>query len=321
MSFAPPSTPPKKTKSRLTVFKSPMNLTTPQTSSLKKIKDVFATPSSTSKSKTPFIKTQDSYGDRNNFTMPITPEFTPQKSPRAHRKRRNNVEDILRSESTTNDQEGNINLLLPTSSTVGTGRKPIQLGKPMKPPSLTFDSLSKLNDNLKFESDEDEEMNDEDFFKADNSNKKSGDKSSFVLKSNLLKSPTSVAVPASPTKSRPVPLPNTPGHQLIDDDKINRWHGTSFKNRFDFDDEDVDDDEDFKSTKPLVNPFLADSTNSSKNINLLRNHNPFNPSKPEIDYNTHAEYVNNKTGEKRVVKLLERQANIKPKKLDFSSAM
>lgn len=346
----PPSTPPRKGRSSRppVMIKSPVNLRTPQTQTLKKVKDFFATPGSHTKGANgPRTRGKD------NGLMPITPDFTPQKSPRVHRRKRSYIEDIFKTETATPSSassisstcsnlslhnQDNLGFLLPTPSTVGSGRKFASNSNfKIKPAALKFDTLSKLNDNLKFESDDEEQIEDleaqdstisdaDDFFLRPGGNKSQGN-DQFVLNSNLLKSPTQIChQPSSPTKLfEKSHIPQTPLKQLIDDDKINNWHGKSMKY---LSDEDIPEDE-LNHPKQLINPFLNESTDAKepatkRNINV---NNPFNvvndksDSTGEIDYSTHAEFIHNKTGEKKIVRLLERQANIKPKKLNFSSAL
>ncbi|CAH6719298.1 hypothetical protein CLIB1444_02S05314 [[Candida] jaroonii] len=272
MSFAPPSTPPRKSKKQI---KSPLYLRTPQTSSSKKVRDFFATANG---------KTPKSTGN----LMPVTPDFTPQKSPRTIRKKRSNIEDIFKSDTFDNS------FFLPTPSTVGSGRKSAISSVKSNKKSLTMDALAKLNDSLNFESeDEDDDVS----FFLNTPSKNS------IFTSNLLRSPSTTMEPSSPTKSS---IPQTPSRQLIDDEKINNWHGKS-KNYFS-----DDDDLDFNSIpQKLVNPFLQPET-VAKNIDFKSS---------DVDYSTHVEFIHNKTGERKLVKLSDRHANIKPKKLDFTSAM
>lgn len=346
----PPSTPPRRnrTSKQHVTMKSPVDLRTPQTHNLRKTKDFFATPSSTTKSNSGSGTVGRARG-KDISLMPLTPDFTPQKSPRAHRRKRSYIDDIFKADSSSvtssassnasnlSLHQDNLGFLLPTPSTIGSGRKltPSSSSK-IKPAALTFDTLSKLNDNLKFESDDEEQEQSHDnsnvtqkgddvndFFLKPNNKPQEGQ---FVLNSNLLKSPTQIVrQPSSPTKlsfSSPS-IPQTPLKQLINDDKVNDWHGKSQKY---FSDDDISEDE-LAKPKELVNPFLTDSTTDPTNKRGINVNNPFNSSnnnvcsKGDTDYSTHVEYIHGKTGEKKVVKLLERQANIKPKKLDFSSAI
>lgn len=278
-SFAPPSTPPRKAKTKFA-------LETPQ-SSTKKVQNFFSSIN----------------GKRTNLA-PVTPDFTPQKSPRIQRKK--NIESIFTPVSDTSNSGANsstntgsnlslhpdsFGLLLPTPSTVGSGRKYNANSVKLKPATLKFDTLLLLNDSLKFESDDEDE----------------------TFQNSMLKSPTPIKLKnpfvdqnTKPPKfelKKPQMAPQTPKKQLIDDDKINDWHGQSKY----FSDDDIDVDEVLSSRKPLVNPFVGP----------VKTQSTYRP-KLDVDYRTHLELVNNKTGEKKVVKLLDRQVNIRPKKLDFS---
>lgn len=107
--------------------------------------------------------------------------------------------------------------------------------------------------------------------------------------------------------------PLTPGGQLINDELVKHWHGKSYNNYSSSDEEDEEEEDQPK----LVNPFVGPASTKSTSRNVFAD--PFNSqSKNEVDYQTHMELVNNKTGERRVVKLSSRQSKIKPKKLDFS---
>lgn len=101
--------------------------------------------------------------------------------------------------------------------------------------------------------------------------------------------------------------PHTPGKQLIDEQLVHHWHGKSYNHEFSSEDE-LSDNETI-SIASLENPFVG--TYKPKDCRKLE------LSAPSIDYATHAEYINNKTGEVKIVKLLERQMAIKPKKLAF----
>lgn len=270
-----PSTPPRKGK-KTQPFKSPLNLKTPQTS--KKLNARANTP----------IK---GYGQN---LMPLTPDFTPQKSPRQRKKRTVNV-----LEGSTTDY-----LFLPTPSTVGTGRKTNNVSHKTLKAGLSMQTLLNLNDGLNFESESEEngeDAYDDDGFFMSNNNK------TFISNKNLLKSPSTIIPiqPESPTKFK---VPKTPGHLLIDDDKINEWYGQS---KAYFSDEDLPETQ--IRSKTFANPFLALSPQPASPVAIKNTSG--------VDYSTHAEFIHNKTGERKVVKLLDRQANVKPKKLDFSSAV
>lgn len=310
-SFAAPSTPPRGGKAKGN--RSPVNLRTPQSS--RKSQNFFT-----------HLNTVSSKNTRTNLA-PVTPDFTPQKSPRLHRKR--NIESIFTTtpgpngSHVNNQQNNDSNLMfLPTPSTVGSGRKcNINTTNRLKPVTLKFDTLLLLNEGLKFESDEEEEEEEEANFFL----KPSAGNSKFMANLNMLKSPTKIKTNpfeneyqpgGSPTPIKSTDyasksvIPETPHKQLINEEKIQNWHGkTQVKYFNEEDNEDIDTI--LLSKKELVNPFLAD--NSKTNISITK------PNTSSVNYDTHLELINNKTGEKKIIKLTENQAKIKPKKLDFSS--
>lgn len=321
--FIPPSTPPRVKSQRQVVIKTPSTFQTPLTPV--KITESLATPSTSGKNSRNVLR--GTIGDRNNKgnLIPMTPDFTPHRSPqRSHKRKRSNVGAIFKQTLTdttdttaqrtpTTDLSG---LLMPTPSTVGSGRKvPHGQTRTLRPPVLSFETLSKLNDNLNFE----EEVDSEDVFKTSTPKLQS----SFIQNSNLkLGSDNLGSNPSSPTRpsNKIRKYLQTPKGQLIDDETVNHWHGKSFNNNFSSDDEDF---EDVKPTK-MENPFLSTTNVSNK---LSKSSNPFktpnnrSESKNGANYDTHVEYFNNRTGEKKLVKLLSSQAQIKPKRLNFSAAI
>lgn len=106
----------------------------------------------------------------------------------------------------------------------------------------------------------------------------------------------------------------TPGKQMITPEKVAFWHGTSFKAGFSSD-EDSDDE---TATSPLVNPFVEPRAAGTKPRKMTRGANPFASSKQLVNFDTHMELINHRTGERRVELLLDSQRKFKPKKLDFS---
>lgn len=115
--------------------------------------------------------------------------------------------------------------------------------------------------------------------------------------------------------------PTTPGKQVINEEMVKQWHNTS-------DDEEEVEIMTLEETKKipkvhLPNPFLtSESSPSVKEQHSLELSNPFldnkeNDLKQKVDYNTHMELINNKTGQRKVVKLTKNQMKIKPKKLSF----
>lgn len=177
-----------------------------------------------------------------------------------------------------------ISLLLPNPASAGSGRKHGEANFGVLKPHAPIDmsELFELNSNLEFEED----------------------------------------IPESPSKrGRPrKPKAQTPGKQLITEEKIKSWHGKSFNSGFSSDEEDFDSVL-HTSTKP-VNPFI-DSSLPAKQKELgsaafSKKRNPFASDSGKVDYATHMEYINHRTGEKKVVLLLEEQRQFKPRKLDFS---
>lgn len=171
-------------------------------------------------------------------------------------------------------------LFLPNHSTVGSGRKSHSPMKALRAPiSLDTAELSKLNENLAFEQDD-------------------------------LDLDSSCASPCQRAKRRKGALaaPATPGGQLITPQMVEQWHGKSFN--IDFSD---DSDDETVSTE-LVNPFIA----SSKPKSSVKNPFATRLSKPTVNYATHVEYINHRTGERKVEELLESEKKFKPKRIDFS---
>lgn len=118
------------------------------------------------------------------------------------------------------------------------------------------------------------------------------------------------SIMSSPSKRpRPKKLPRsaatvtTPGPQVITDDQVKQWHGKSFNTTF------SSDEEDFQAPLvPVANPFMDSTPKKTKSrFSALT-----------VDYSTHNEFVNHRTGEKRVEPLLESQKRFRPKKIDFS---
>lgn len=211
--------------------------------------------------------------------LPLSPEFTPQRA----RKKKTSVEDLF--------GLAHISPLMPSHSTVGSGRKGASAKTLRAPIALDFAELSKINENLTFEQDEVKDSPDSLDYDNDYDNGLDIDYDAYM---------------ASPSKRRRrKQLLATPGAQLITDEKVHQWHGKSRNTNFSSDESDTE-------SAPLVNPFLAPSLPARK-----RAVNPFSL-KPAVDYATHVEYINHRTGERRVEELLESQRRIGPKKLDFS---
>lgn len=97
-------------------------------------------------------------------------------------------------------------------------------------------------------------------------------------------------------------IPSTPRKQLITPSLISEWQYQSPKF------EQVDYDSIKSKQVDLPNPFL--DSYSDKSVSKYDS---------TIDFNTHIEKINHKTGERIYEKLSQQQQNIKPKKLDFST--
>ncbi|KAK6457032.1 uncharacterized protein RJT20DRAFT_127163 [Scheffersomyces xylosifermentans] len=323
MSNIPPQTPPRASRSGHNGGgRSPANLTTPATP----IQDVggFLTPSTHSKQKNAFLavpppssslfKTPSSIQKKKQSIhnvgksvslLPLTPDFTPQRSPnRSARKRKVASNELFKQDNSEIENTNNrlsFGLLLPAPSTVGSGRKSntslASSAKISKPKSLNFESLSRLNSNLQFEEEEVDEDIDEE-------------------QENALVSASRV--------------PSTPSKQLINKGLVNEWYGKSYNN-FSSDEDLSDAEMDEILSKPqhkMENPFVDNGKESNQTKPLAFESttdvaNPFaessNSNGKNVNYATHMELVNHRTGEKRVLKLTSHQSKIKPKKLDFSS--
>lgn len=286
-SFLCPQTPPRVTRSKQSnIFTTPAKdletshkLLTPCTSTKKAPAIQFKTPSS-------IVKKSTIIPSNNASLLPLTPEFTPQQSPnRSQRKRKVFPDDIFKdatSSSTTLGEKLTFGLLLPSPSTVGSGRKAINKLRLSNASdgsrSNKLDTMAILNEGINFEEDIDEQID-----------------------------------------ATPIKEPLTPSIQIINDDLVDHWHGKSYNNQFSSDEE-LSDTE--LEVKELYNPFKDSSPKIAKGT-TKRGSNPFQDTfgspKDEIDYRTHMELINGKTGIKRVVKLTSRQSKMVPKKLDFSS--
>lgn len=298
-----PQTPPRLARNQASI-RSP-NLHTPARTPVREVKGLF-TPSTTSKQKsnllapptsnlfkTPSsIKKKPTTNAKNvSLLLPITPEFTPQRSPsRGPRKRKFASNELFKHTSDTQSGHKDLEplsfgLLLPAPSTVGSGRASSSQtpGSRAKPDGLKLDTLARLNSNLQFEED------DEDIAELDSK------------------------------------MPLTPKKQMIDEQMVDQWHGKSYHN-MNYSSEDELSDSDLSDTKlKMANPFLESNSPIRRprptSIDSINSSNPFteHPQNKNVDYNTHMELVNHRTGQRRVVKLTNKQMQVKPKKLDFSN--
>lgn len=212
--------------------------------------------------------------------LPPTPDFTPQRSPRSGRRKRLSV-DLLELAGPLE----HMGMFLPKNSTVGSGRKSLSPMKSLKAPlALELAEMLRINENLAFEEDFDE---------------------------SILQSPTKKSRgnhggnPRGRPRGRdarenPAGL-QTPGGQIITLEKVQLWHGHSYKNAFSSDEE--------SGGEELVNPFVSGKTSRKPARSVF--------GAREVDYSTHNEYVNHKTGERKIEPLLESQKKFKPKKIDF----
>lgn len=307
--FLEPQTPPRSSKSRSHVHMTDNTGSTqeslfPQTPN-KKDKSHLQTPSTLSHSKRVrnFLQTPSSVQKLNgNFLA--SPDPTPYKSPRkTHRRRKSHVSEAEMKLFETPARDSSFGMFLPTPSTVGSGRKSGTARPHLKPPPVSIEAIAALNDNLHFEDDSDEATTTQysDVFSLPPK------RTSFIFSSNLKAQPKTTYEPESPSKEHRKSIPMTPRKQMIDDELINEWHGKSRKDTYIAEEEEVNELR--EQRKELTNPFISAPGSSSRLAHV---------SKSDVDYSTHAEYINSRTGEKKVVELLERQRQIRPKKLDFS---
>ncbi|KAI3402579.2 hypothetical protein KGF56_004671 [Candida oxycetoniae] len=235
---------------------------------------------------------------------PTTPQRSPCKYTASSTHRKRNLNDIFSDSATStysrSTEKISFGLFLPLPSTVGSGRK---IGK-LHGGFLSGTSNIPLFDKKKLESLRDEVDIEEE-----------------IEMEVMIKEKVDIE-------------PSTPGKQIIDDETVRQWHGKSFNDKF-FDDEEEENNDDddnennndedgekvrtmsYLETKKiprasLINPFIENE--NEKDANLGNNKQDL-PSR--IDYNTHMELVNNKTGERKVLKLTKNQMKYKPKKLSF----
>lgn len=213
--------------------------------------------------------------------FPLLPQFTPKRSP--HR-RRALAGDIFASDA--------ISMLLPNHAISGSGRKTQGPSKSLKAPLLlACDELARLNENLAFEEEEtDSELESIDI------------ETHFKKHENALcDSPSK-----GPRKSTITTFhaPATPGRQIISDAQAREWHGDSKGQVLQ-----AFDDEGDGTKKELVNPFLSSSSFSSTSKTIK---------KSEVNFDTHMELINHRTGERRIEPLSTSQKRHQPRRLDFS---
>lgn len=106
--------------------------------------------------------------------------------------------------------------------------------------------------------------------------------------------------PTRPPRRKQTKVAATPGNQMITDQMVEEWHRKSKNGSF-------SSDEETEPAEPLVNPF-TDAVPTKRTM----------PTASKVDFSTHNEFVNPKTGERKVVPLTDSQKKFKPKKLSFS---
>lgn len=253
----------------------------------------FLPPSNTASTAAPQKSHASAQLPLKHHTLLASPDATPHFSPRRRRKDTPDVMfNLFSPERTAHDSLPRFSFgpLIPGHSTVGTGRTQVQ-GRAR----ISIFSQPKL---YAGESDLD------------------GEPMPEIDSSEPVPHSSSETPRRLDGKSEVFP-PQTPGKQLITESLVKHWHGSS-NNGFSSDEEDIDQVKS-RRTKP-ENPFIDTKTSTSPPPlapakNIFAPHN----SAPQINYNTHMELVNHRTGARRIVKLSSRQSQIKPKKLDFST--
>lgn len=131
-------------------------------------------------------------------------------------------------------------------------------------------------------------------------------------------------IPQSGSLNNASSLTTTPKGKVISDELVERWHGKSINKDSASDSEwsdyenlmlkkeilDIDSDGNLSCNRQINNPFITTPLDTGTKINI--------PKSPVIDYSTHAEYYNNKTGERIIRELTKEERRIKPKKLDLT---
>lgn len=131
-------------------------------------------------------------------------------------------------------------------------------------------------------------------------------------------------IPQSGSLNNASSLTTTPKGKVISDELVERWHGKSINKDSASDSEwsdyenlmlkkeilDIDSDGNLSCNRQINNPFITTPLDTGTKINI--------PKSPAIDYSTHAEYYNNKTGERIIRELTKEERRIKPKKLDLT---
>ncbi|WPK26546.1 hypothetical protein PUMCH_003904 [Australozyma saopauloensis] len=226
--------------------------------------------------------------------FPLLPQFTPHKSPH-HRRRRVFPGELFNTDA--------VSVLLPNHAVSGSGRKTFGGGRLLKAPfQLACDELALLNENLAFEEDDDE------------SNVDTGSDTEFCMDSfygdSLMASPSRkprAARRAVVLEPSPEVYPSTPQKQMITEEKAREWHLPEKKNDF-------LTEEDWAGPKnTLRNPFLSSSSSSSPSRKTRGQNMDL------VNFDTHIELINHRTGERHVEELSPEQKQLRPRKIDFSA--
>lgn len=314
--FLVPSTPPRKARNQRKALRGHLEFQTPVTPH-KSNRIQLSTPLSTTKKGSAAMHEEKLNTKKSEEVIapePLTPECTPHRSPVKLMKRKKYASGSVSKDTILLDLDNDEELseyiggfLMPVPSTIGSGRQASNFSsRPVKGHDTRvetfFDERSKESS---------EDRKDIFFLKSKN------DVAPFIRRANLERMSPEWETPSSPTRKLSANN-RTPGCQVINDDLIKRWHAKSF-NEFLSEDE----DDEIIAIRRIVpeNPFLnsgqpeernhGDRLVESKKVNL-KMPNP-------VDFSNYNEYINNKTGERKIIKLTEEEKKIKPKKLDFSS--
>jgi hypothetical protein len=320
ISHTPQETPQTKHNANTKKFKTPTSK-----------KQVFPQTPDTVGSKLKLPSTNLQKFTNSSVTHKLSLPPTPEKSPR--RKRKQTADKL------------NFGLLLPIPSKVGSGRTPTHSNVKIinNAPKLNHEYFAEINNEFQFEEDlvdhpPKPELSD--------SSKQFLEKSKDISKQLF---PNASLLPSESTKSlfsetlifndedsfRTTPgfsensifnpstepevfePPLTPRRQVISSKLLADWYDKSpQENVFNVTFSEYEDMKSQSQSTKLPNPF--DENEMPASTPTSQNTNPFAESGKSIDYATHMELVNNRTGKRTVVELTEEQKQIRPKKLDFS---
>lgn len=225
--------------------------------------------------------------------LPLLPQFTPHRSPHLRRRR------VVPGEFFTLNA---ISTLLPSGSTVSDARKPHKSLKCLKAPFLLGDKELKplatsfaVSEDVALESENESENSDTDFESA-----------------AILNSPSKKPRDRKPKERNPVNpvdfFPSTPRKQVITEEKVKEWQVTSSGLEYPT----VEDWNEAK--KELINPFVE---SSSTEVNVSSKSTPARSRTP-INYDTHMELVNHRTGERKIEAISPSRRQLRPRRIDFS---